>query len=118
MTFEALRDYCLRKKGTTAGFPFGEEVMVFKVLEKMFATCTMQGDPRQINLKCDPDLAATLRHHYTAVRPGYHMNKMHWNTILLDGSIPDEEVLGLIDHSYDLVVSGLKKADQAKLAAL
>ncbi|MEM7033175.1 MAG: MmcQ/YjbR family DNA-binding protein [Chloroflexota bacterium] len=115
ITFESFQAYCLQKKGTTAGYPFGEGVLVFKVLNKMFATCSTDEPQLNVNLKCDPDLAVTLRHHYEAIQPGYHMNKKHWNTLILDGSIPDEEVFGLVDHSYDLVAKSLKKADRAQL---
>jgi predicted DNA-binding protein (MmcQ/YjbR family) len=116
LTFETIRDYCLQKKGTTAEHPFGPETMVFKVMGKMFALCSPGNTPLAINLKCDPELAITLRSHYAAVQPGYHMNKEHWNTVTLDGSLPDDEVLGMIDHSYELVVKGLRKADRASLA--
>ena len=115
LSFEAIHDYCLQKNGTTAEFPFGPETMVFKVMGKMFALCSPDDNPLKINLKCDPELAVTLRNHYTAVQPGYHMNKEHWNTVTLDGSLPDDETLGLIDHSYALVVKGLRKADRARL---
>jgi len=118
ITRERLRDYCLQKKGAAAGFPFGEEVLVFKVLGKIFALLRLTEQPLRINLKCDPDLAQTLRYRYAAVEPGYHMNKEHWNTVVLDGSVPAEEVLGMIHHSYELVVGGLKKADRARLDLL
>ncbi|MBZ0301293.1 MAG: MmcQ/YjbR family DNA-binding protein [Anaerolineae bacterium] len=110
-----LRDYCLNKKGTTAEFPFGPEAEVFKVMGKMFALMPTDAQPQTISLKCDPTLADMLRQTYEAVIPGYHMNKRHWNTVTLDGSIPEDEVLEMIDHSYDLVVKGLTKAQHAKL---
>jgi len=118
LTLPTLRDYCLQKPGTTAEHPFGPDTLVLKVLGKMFALMpenVSAGDHLTINLKCDPDLAVTLRHHYAAVQPGYHMNKEHWNTITLDGTLPAEEILGLIDHAYTLVAQGLKKVDRAKL---
>jgi predicted DNA-binding protein (MmcQ/YjbR family) len=102
MNIELLRDYCLSKPGVTESFPFGEETLVFKVYGKIFALANLEGDPT-LNLKCDPSLALDLRERFASVLPGYHMNKKHWNTILLDGSIPDREVFSWIDHSYELV---------------
>jgi len=115
ITLESLRSYLLRKKGSFEDFPFGPEVMVFKVMDKMFALVTCRETPLRINLKCDPDLAMHLRSAYKAVQPGYHMNKKHWNTVTLDGSLPDEEIWTMIDDSYKLVVKGLKKDDRKKL---
>lgn len=111
----ALRDYCLSKKGAVAEFPFGPEAEVFKVADKMFGLVPTDADPPTISLKCDPTLAEMLRQTYAAVIPGYHMNKRHWNTVTVDGSIPDDEVFEMIDHSYELVVRGLKKAEREKL---
>ena len=111
----ALRDYCLKQKAAKADFPFGPEAEVFKVLGKMFALIPTDDDPPTISLKCDPVLAQMLRQTYEAVMPGYHMNKRHWNTVTVDGSIPDDEVLEMIDNSYALVVKGLKKADRDSL---
>jgi predicted DNA-binding protein (MmcQ/YjbR family) len=102
MDIESLREYCLSKKFVTESLPFGIDTLVFKVNGKIFALVNLDGD-LSINLKCDPALAIDLREKYTSVTPGYHMNKKHWNTILLDGSIPDKDVLSWIDHSYDLV---------------
>lgn len=113
----ALQDYCLSKAGTTAEFPFGPEAEVFKVIGKMFALIPMDA-PLSISLKCDPALAEILRQTYPAVIPGYHLSKKHWNTISIDGSVPDDEVLEMIDHSYDLVVKGLKKSERERLAGL
>jgi predicted DNA-binding protein (MmcQ/YjbR family) len=110
-----LRDYCLAKPGAVPDFPFGGDTLVFKVKGKMFALCGIGGDPLEVNLKCEPELAELLRGKYPAVTPGYHMNKRHWNTVRIDGSIPDEVVLELIDLSYRLVVKGLKKADREGL---
>jgi predicted DNA-binding protein (MmcQ/YjbR family) len=100
MTFGPLRDYCIAKPGATEGFPFGETALVFKVAGKMFALVSMDEVPPSVSLKCDPERALELRDRYEAVRPGYHMNKRHWNTLTLDGSIPTGEVLALVDHSY------------------
>jgi predicted DNA-binding protein (MmcQ/YjbR family) len=103
MEFESLLNYLLDKPGATQEFPFGPSAMVFKVSGKMFALIAVKETPLRINLKCDPELALHLRAAYDAVQPGYHMNKKHWNTITIDGSIPDEEFLTMVDDSYDLV---------------
>jgi predicted DNA-binding protein (MmcQ/YjbR family) len=103
MDIVALRDYCISKKGANESFPFGEDTLVFKVKGKIFALVNLDGE-LSINLKCDPALAIELRERFHAVTPGYHMNKKHWNTILLDGSVPDKEVFSWIDHSYDLII--------------
>jgi len=97
------REYCLGRPNTTEGMPFGETVLVFKVAGKMFALMSLDGVPATANLKCDPDLALDLRDRYEEVRPGYHMNKKHWNTVEIEG-LPDVEVRKMIDHSYELVV--------------
>jgi len=103
MDFETLRKYLRDKPGASEDFPFGPAAMVFKVRGKMFALIAIRDTPLRINLKCDPELALHLREAYPAVQPGYHMNKKHWNTIALDGSLPDGEILTMIDDSYDLV---------------
>ena len=118
---DKLRAYCGAKKGALEDFPFGEETLVFKVMGKMFALMPLDvppNKPHTINLKCDPELAQVLRQTYPAVQPGYHMNKQHWNTIICDGSIPDDEIYEMIDNSYTLVVKSLKKADREKLASV
>ncbi|MFA5819639.1 MAG: MmcQ/YjbR family DNA-binding protein [Bacteroidales bacterium] len=102
MDIETLREYCISKKGVTESFPFGDDTLVFKAGGKIFALINLNGD-LSINLKCDPLLAIELRERYSSVTPGYHMNKKHWNTVLLDGSVPDKEVFSWIDHSYELV---------------
>lgn len=116
MERNVLRNYCLSKKGTIAEFPFGPDTEVFKVVGKMFALIPKNAHPPTISLKCDPALAEMLRQTYEAVIPGYHLNKRHWNTLTVDGSVPEDEVLEMIDHSYELVVKGLKKAEREKLA--
>jgi len=103
MDIVILREYCLSKKNVTEGLPFGEDTLVFKVKGKIFALANLDGD-LSVKLKCDPSYALELREKYRSVIPGYHMNKKHWNTILLDGSVPDKEVFSWIDHSYDLVI--------------
>ena len=109
MDFEAFRKYLLNKPGASEDFPFGPSAMVFKVRSKMFALIAVEETPLRINLKCDPELARHLRAAYDAVQPGYHMNKKHWNTVTIDGSLPDEEILTMIDDSYDLVSKKLGK---------
>lgn len=115
MNHDELRAYCLAMPGSSADFPFDEETLVFRVSDKLFALTDIQSIPVSVNLKCDPDWAIVLRQHYAAITPGYHMNKRHWNTVLCDGSIPDDEIREMIDHSYRLVVKGLKKADRDRL---
>jgi predicted DNA-binding protein (MmcQ/YjbR family) len=102
MNIETLREYCISKKEVTEGFPFGEDTLVFKVKGRIFALVNLD-DNLSINLKCDPSLAIDLRERYPSVTPGYHMNKKHWNTISIDGSMADNELLKWIDHSYDLI---------------
>jgi len=114
----ALRAYCSSKTGAEETFPFDATTLVIKVMGKMFAlmsTDLPDDEPQTINLKCDPTLAVILRETYAAVTPGYHMNKRHWNTVICDGTVPDDEIIEMIDNSYDLVVKGLKKADREKL---
>ena len=106
---------CLAKPGSAEEYPFGDEVAVFKVAGRMFALVPLGGSPGNISLKCDPDLALGLRARYAAITAGYHLNKRHWNTVELDGSVPDEELLDLIDHSYDLVVARLTRAQRSSL---
>ncbi len=115
MTFEEIRAYCLGKKGTKETFPFDDTTLVFKVSDKMFALIGLNADQLRINLKCDPDFAVILRQKYPAVQPGYHMNKRHWNTVTIDGTIPDDEILFFVDESYNLVVRGMKKSDREDL---
>jgi predicted DNA-binding protein (MmcQ/YjbR family) len=115
MNIEEIRDYCLAKPGVTEGFPFGQDVLVFKVMNKMFALTGLEGDPPYVNLKCDPERAIELREQFEEIKPGYHMNKAQWNSVYFTGSIPSDLVLELIDHSYELVVKSLKKADRDAL---
>lgn len=115
MELETLRRYLLGKRGAVEEFPFGPDTLVFKVMGRMFALIALEDAPLRLNLKCDPGQALALRDFYRAVIPGYHMNKRHWNTIVLDGSIPDDELLSMVDDSYVLVVRGLKRADRQSL---
>ena len=108
---EALRRYCLEKKGTLSEeFPFDEYALVFKVNGKIFILISTDTHPLTINLKCEPERAIELREHYPSVQPGYHMNKKHWNTVTLDGSISPKEIFTMIDHSYDLVAKTAKRS--------
>jgi predicted DNA-binding protein (MmcQ/YjbR family) len=109
MDLEEFREYCLTKPGATEDTPFGPDNLVFKVGGKMFALASLDEIPPRVNLKCDPDRALDLRHRYEEVRPGYHMNKKHWNTVLLSGAIPAAELRAMIDHSYELVAARLPK---------
>lgn len=117
MTFDSFRDCCLRKKGVTEEFPFGEETAVYKVMGKMFALTDVV-DFAGINLKVDPEKGIELREQYDAVQPGYHMNKKHWITVRMDGSIADKLIQGWIEDSYQLVVSKLTRRDRDALAQL
>jgi predicted DNA-binding protein (MmcQ/YjbR family) len=112
--FETVRAYLLRRPEAAEDFPFGPDVYVYKVGGRMFATLA-GAQPAQVNLKCDPEEALFLREMFDAVLPGYHMNKTHWNTVLLDGSMPRGEIERMIDRSYGLVVKGLKKAERTAL---
>ena len=105
----------MTRPGTVEEFPFTEGLSVFKVAGKMFALTRLPAKPLQVSLKCDPDLAHQFRRSYEAVQPGYHLNKRHWNTVVLDGSVPDPMVRDMIEDSYDLVVAKLPRATQARL---
>ena len=115
MDAAALRRWCLAQPGTVEDFPFGPEHSVFKVGGKMFALSALRRRPLEVSAKCEPELAAQLRDSYGAIRPGYHLNKRHWNTITLDGSLPDQLVRDLIEDAYDLVVSALPRATRQQL---
>ncbi len=116
MDLAQFREYCLSKPRATEGTPFGPDVLVFKVGGKMFALAALDDVPTTVNLKCDPDLALDLRDRYDEIRPGYHMNKKHWNTVEIQGAIPHVELRKMIDHSYDLVAKSLPKP-RARVAA-
>ncbi len=118
MNVEELRAYCLAKKGTEETFPFDLVTLVFKVMGKMFALIPLERVPSQCNLKCDPEWAIELREEYDGViTPGYHMSKKHWNTLFLE-NLPPKLIMELVDHSYNLVVSGLTKKLQEELKQL
>ena len=116
MNIEEFRDYCLAKKGVTESFPFDEQTLVFKVMGKMFALSGLEHQPAKANLKCDPERSIELREEYDGlITPGFHMSKLHWNTVELEMNLPHDLLLGLIDHSYDLVVNGLTKKGKEQL---
>ena len=118
MELAELKHVLLDRPGTTEEIPFGPEALVYKVMGKMFAIVDWQGDPLHITLKCDPDQAMFLRDLYPAVKPGYHTNKIHWNTVELDGSVPYAELRGMIDDSYALVVKSLTRKQREELETL
>lgn len=104
MNIEELREYVLQKPSVTEGFPFGEDTLVFKVQEKIFLLTGLESNPLQFNVKCNPDKAVELREEYPeSVLPGYHMNKKHWNTVVVDGVLSRKQLQEMIDHSYALV---------------
>lgn len=115
MKYRQARAYLLGRPEAMEDFPFGPDVAVFKVRGKMFATLADNAGTANVNLKCDPDEALALRDIFTAVKPGYHMNKKHWNTVILDGSIPAGEIERMIDASYALVVKKLSKQQRLAL---
>lgn len=115
MMADDAREDLLGRPGATEETPFGPEVLVYKVGGKMFATLGFEGEVGRINLKCDPERALELRDEHEAILPGYHMNKKHWNTVILDGSLSADLVRELIDHSYELVVKGLPKKTRENL---
>jgi predicted DNA-binding protein (MmcQ/YjbR family) len=117
MDRDGVLDHCAELPGAVEDYPFGDEVAVFKVGGRMFALVRLDGEPGSVNLKCDPALALELRDRFAAVRPGYHQDKRHWNTVDLDGSIDDDEIREMVDHSYELVVAKLPRADRRSLGS-
>lgn len=103
MNIEEIREHAISKPDVEEGFPFGEEVLVFKVKGKIFLLMSLDNDPLQFNVKCDPAGAIELREEYECVIPGYHMNKKHWNTVIIDGTLSRKQLKEMIDHSYSLV---------------
>ncbi|PCJ16882.1 MAG: hypothetical protein COA96_18135 [SAR86 cluster bacterium] len=116
MNYQEAMEYLLAKPEAIADYPFGPDVMVPKIKGKMFATLSTENGIARINLKCDPDEALALRDIFVAIIPGYHMNKKHWNTVTLDGSIPQGEIERMIDNSYLLVIRSLTKAQREALS--
>ena len=116
MSPAALRRACLAMPGAIEDFPFGPENSVFKVSGKIFAISRLRSRPLRVSVKCEPGLAEQLRAGYPAITPGYHLNKRHWNTIDLDGSLTDAMVRDMIEDSYDLILAALPKATQRALS--
>ena len=116
MDFEAVRNAVQSLPAAVCERPFGPDTLVYKVKGKMFALMPAGGDPPQVNLKCDPEHSIDLRTAFSGIQPGYHMNKRHWNTVALDGTVPDPVIRELVEHSYQLVVKGLKRSDREALA--
>lgn len=117
MDIEHLREYCLSKPAVEETLPFGPDTLVYKVSGKIFLLTGLNEEQLSFNVKCDPDLALELREEFSCVLPGYHMNKKHWNTILVDGSVSTKQLKEWIDHSYDLIVQSLpqkRKGGRAK----
>lgn len=117
MYIDEFRDYCLSKKGVTETTPFGPDTLVFKVMNKMFAVTGIDTF-EFVNLKCDPERAAELREEYHGIKPGWHMNKKHWNSVMTDGSVSDKMINELTDDSYDLIVQSLPKKLKEEWAGL
>ena len=115
MDLETLKNHALAKRATSEDFPFDNETLALRVKGKIFALVPINASPLQANLKCDPIWAEILRQTYTAVKPGWHMNKKHWNTVTFEGTISDDEILEMVDHAYDQVVKGLPKKDREAL---
>lgn len=115
MNIEELRNYCLSKPATTESFPFDDVTLVFKLANKIFALIGIDNTELSINLKCEPNKAIELRQQYNSILPGYHMNKKHWNTVMINGELHPDLVFDLIDHSYDLIKNSLPKKTQQQL---
>lgn len=118
MDYHAAREYFLQKPEAKEDFPFRPDIAVFKIRGKMFATLVAEDDGARCNLKCQPDEAQMLRDVFDAVMPGYHMNKRHWNTVRLDGTIPFGELARMVDNSYALVVGKMTRAERQSLVTL
>jgi predicted DNA-binding protein (MmcQ/YjbR family) len=117
MTRDEVLETCAGLPGVVKDYPFGEGVAVFKVGGRMVALIPHEGSPATVSLKCDPELAVELRAQYPSVRPGYHLNKSHWNTVEVDGSLEDHELRWMIQHSYDLVLAALPRAVRTRIRA-
>lgn len=119
MNIEQAHAYCLSRKAAEPSFPFGDTTLVFKVMNKIFALLPLdEVENPSINLKCDPDYALELRERHPEVKPGFHMNKKHWNTVMLEEDLTNDSIKAMIDHSYDLIVKSLPKKQQAELEAM
>lgn len=115
MDIEQLREYCLARPGVVETLPFGPDTLVYKVAGKVFLLTGLDNEQFQFNVKCDPDKAVELREEFSCVKPGYHMNKKHWNTVVVDGSVSARQLKEWIDHSYGLVVESLPKKAREQL---
>ncbi len=115
MHIEEFREYCLSKKGVTESLPFNEDVLVFKVLNKMFALTSLSSEEFKVSLKCKPDKALELREEYESITPAFHMNKKHWNSVNVETLYKDTLFIQLVQHSYELVVKGMTKKDKEVL---
>ena len=118
MNIEEFRNYCLNKKAVTEEFPFDETTLVFKVMGKMFALTGLEAEEFRVNLKCDPEYGIELREEFEDIIPGWHMNKIHWNTVYFENGLEMNLLCKLVDHSYDMVVKKMKKADREFLKNL
>lgn len=118
MEYQELCDTLMAKKGTTKDMPFDPYSLCFRIGNKIFAIMAWQDDPISISLKADPAEAISLRQEYPGISPGYHLSKKHWNTVVVDERIPDDEIRSMIDRSYDLVFNGLRKDEQQRITAL
>ena len=112
MTYEELKNYCISKKGAFEDYPFGDTPLVIKIASKMFSLISHKENKLYISLKCDPFLADNLRSQYPSIPPGYHLNKIHWNKVFLDGSVPENEICWMINHSYEMVLKTLTKSQK------
>ena len=117
MNIESLRQYCLAKKGVTESLPFGPDTLVFKVGGKLFLLASLDALPLQFNVKCDPDETEQLRDEYSCVLPGYHMNKKHWNTVIVDSTVSDKQLQRWIDASYRLVFESLPRKTKQEISS-
>ncbi len=115
MDLKDVLEHCREKRGITEDFPFDEKTLTIRIGGKMFLLTDIHSEPLRINLKCDPLIALDLRDEFEAVTPGYHMNKVHWNTVVLDGIVPDDRIKWMIDHSYDLIFKKLKKGEKERI---
>ncbi len=118
MDAELVREYCLLKTATTEDQPFGPDVLTFRVAGKIYLLLSLEAFPSQFNVKCDPERAIELRANHPAVIPGYHMNKKHWNTVILDGTLSADLVHSMIDESYELIFSSLTKKKRTEVEAV
>jgi len=115
MDLGTVLDYCRKKKGVTEDFPFDDTTLTVRVGGRIFLLTDIHSDPLRVNLKCDPLVALDLRDEFPSVIPGYHMNKVHWNTVVLDGSVPVDRIRWMIDHSYEMVISKLSKRERERI---